>query len=201
MRVLIACEFSGIVRDAFAALGHDAWSCDLENTEKPGKHIQCDVLPHLADGWDLIIGHPPCTYLANMGIWWNKKRPERWPLTYAARDFAEAIWEAPAGRVCIENPPGWLTNNSKLGKPSQTIHPWHFGHEANKPTSLWLKNLPALKPTKVVSKGRFYVKANGQRMSAWSHATSGTNKAKRAKIASRTFAGIAQAMASQWGQA
>ena len=199
LRVLIACEFSGTVRDAFRDLGHDAWSCDFEPTEKPGPHFQGDVTDVIADGWDLMIAHPPCTYLASMGIWWNHKRPERWPLTHAARDFAELLWDAQIPRIALENPPGFLTNNSKLGKPTQTIQPWHFGHQANKPTSLWLKNLPALRHTKIVGKGEFYTKANGHRMSKWSHVTSGTRKAERAKIASVTFPNIAKAMASQWG--
>lgn len=199
MRVLVACEFSGIVRDAFIRRGHDAWSCDLLPTESPGPHIQGDVVPHLGDGWDLMVAHPPCTHLCNMGVWWNHKRPDRWAHTHEARDFAESLWSAPIDLVCLENPPGWLTNNSKLGNPSQTIHPWHFGHEANKPYSLWLRGLPKLTPTQIVGKGRFYTKANGNRMSAWSHKESGTNKEKRARIASRMFLGIAEAMAEQWG--
>ena len=199
MKVLVACEFSGVVRDAFIARGHDAVSCDLLDTDAPGPHIKGSALDVLDSGWDLMVAHPPCTYLCSMGIWWNHKRPERWEDTYSARDFAEALWDAPIEKICLENPPGYLTNNSKLGKPAQCVQPWHHGHEANKPTSLWLKNLPKLTKTNVVDKGHFYVKANGHRMSAWSHTTSGTNKAKRAKIASTTFQGIADAMADQWG--
>ena len=199
MRVLVACEFSGTVRDAFTAMGHDAWSCDVLPTDKPGQHLQGDVVKHLDDGWDLMIGHPPCTYLCNMGIWWNHKKPNRWQLTYKARDFAEVLWNAEIPKICIENPPGYLTNNSALGKPAQCVQPWQHGHEANKPTSLWLKNLPPLMPTNCVAKGKFYVRSNGTRMAAWSHKTSGMNKTKRAKIASTTFSGIAKAMAEQWG--
>lgn len=197
MKVLVACEFSGIVRDAFLARGHDAWSCDLLPTERPGPHIQGDVLGVLYRGWDLMIAHPPCTYLASMGIWWNHKRPERWPFTYAAKDFVIQLAEAPIGRIAIENPIGYLNKNWR--KPDQIINPWQFGHEAHKPTCLWLTNLPLLAGTALVGKGRFYTKSNGTRMSAWSHTTSGTNKEKRAKIASRTFQGIADAMADQWG--
>lgn len=197
LRVLVACEFSGIVRDAFIAKGHDAWSCDLLPTEREGPHIQGDVLEVLDRGWDLMIAHPPCTYLASMGIWWNHKRPERWPLTFAAMDFVKALWDAPVERVAVENPIGYL--NRHWMKPTQIINPWQFGHEAHKPTCLWLKGLPTLTPTNVVGRGRFYVKANGHRMSAWSHVTSGTRKAERAKIASRTFQGVANAMAAQWG--
>ena len=197
MRVLIACEFSGIVRDAFAALGHDAWSCDLLPSERPGNHIQGDVLKVLDRGWDLMIAHPPCTYLCSMGIWWNHKRPERWPLTEMAAAFFMRLWESPVSSIAIENPIG--TMSSRFLKPDQIINPWQFGHEATKPTCLWLRGLHQLNPTNIVGKGRFYTKSNGSRMSVWSHVTSGTRKAERAKIASRTFQGIADAMASQWG--
>ena len=197
MRVLVACEFSGAVRDAFRALGHDAWSCDLLPTETPGPHIQGNVLNALKEGWDLMVAHPPCTYLASMGIWWNKKRPERWPLTYAARDFVQALWDAPIPKVAVENPIGFLNRNWR--KPDQIIHPWQHGHEASKPTCLWLRGLPPIMPTAIVGKGEFYVKANGARMAKWSHITSGTRKEERARIASRTFSGIARAMAEQWG--
>lgn len=197
MRVLIGCEFSGVVRDAFLALGHDAWSCDLLPTEKPGPHLQCDVLTVLDRGWDLMIAHPPCTYLCNMGIWWNHKRPERWKQTWSAVEFVRAIWGNTIPKVCIENPIGILS--TVHGRPSQVIHPWQFGHQASKPTCLWLKGLPLLQPTRVVDKGEFYTKTNGTRMAKWSHITSGTRKEERAKIASRTFSGIASAMANQWG--
>lgn len=198
LRVLVACEFSAVVSSAFRAKGHEAWSCDLEPTEGDWSwHIQGDVLPVLKQGWDLLIAHPPCTYLCSMGIWWNHKRPERWPLTAQALEFVKALWAAPIERVALENPIGYLSNNWQ--RPSQVIHPWEHGHEASKPTCLWLRGLPKLQPTKIVDKGRFYTKANGTRMAAWSHVTSGTDKAKRAKIASRTFEGIARAMADQWG--
>jgi len=198
MKVLVACEYSGTVRDAFRAAGHDAMSCDLLPSDAPGPHYQGDVRDVLGDGWDLMIAHPPCTYLCSMGIWWNHKRPERWTQTYAARDFVSLLWGAPIPRIAIENPIGWLNTNWR--KPTQTINPWQFGHEANKPTCLWLKNVPALVPTQLVGKGEFYVKANGQRMSKWSHKESGT-RAARWKIAAATFPGIAAAMAAQWGDA
>ena len=197
MKVLVACEFSGTVRDAFIAAGHDAMSCDLLDTEKPGPHYKGDVRDVLGDGWDLMIAHPPCTYLASMAIWWNAKRPERWPHTYAARDFVDFLWQAPIERVAIENPIGWLNRNWR--KPAQIIHPWQHGDEASKPTCLWLRGLPPIQPTKIVGKGEFYVKANGARMAKWSHKCSGTRKEERARIASRTFPGIAAAMAEQWG--
>lgn len=197
MRVLVACEFSGIVREAFRRRGHDAWSCDLLPSEQEGPHRQADVFAVLAEGWDLVIAHPPCTYLCTMGIWWNHKRPDRWPLTYAAQAFVERIAAADIPRLAIENPVGYL--NSHWRKPTQVIHPWQYGHEANKPTCLWLHGLPLLQPTQIVGKGRFYTKANGNRLSAWCHVTSGTRKAERARIAARTFPGIAEAMADQWG--
>ncbi len=198
MRVLVACEFSGIVRRAFRELNHDAWSCDLIPSEDSSiYHLQCDVFEALQEPWDLVIAHPPCTYLCGMGIWWNAKRPERWPLTYAALEFVKRIWDSPAPMMAIENPIGYLSKNFQ--KPTQIVQPWHFGESANKPTCLWLRNLPLLVPTNIVDRGEFYTKSNGARMSKWSHITSGTNKAKRAQIASRTFQGIANAMAKQWG--
>jgi len=198
VRVLVACEYSGAVRDAFLRAGHDAMSCDLLPTDAPGPHYQGDVRDIIGDGWDLMVAHPPCTYLCGMGIWWNHKRPERWEQTHQAADFVRLLWGAPIPRIAIENPVGWL--NSNWQTPAQIINPWQFGHEANKPTCLWLKNLPPLAPTDLVGKGEFYTKANGQRMSKWSHITSGT-RAERWKIAAATFSGIAQAMADQWGRA
>jgi len=197
MRVLVACEYSGTVRDAFRARGHDAWSCDLLPTDAdPAWHYEGNIFDIIMDDWDLMIAHPPCTYLCNMGVWWNHKRPERWPLTYEAAEFVQRLADAPIAKIAIENPIGWLNKNWR--KPSQIIQPWQYGHEANKPTCLWLKDLPLLEPTKIVGKGEFYVKKNGNRMSKWSHITSGTNK-NRWKIAATTFSGIANAMADQWG--
>ena len=196
MRVLIACEQSGVVRDAFTAQGHDAWSCDLVPSDRPGNHFQGDALNFLDLGWDLLIAHPPCTYLCNMGIWWNHKRPERKKLTQEASAFVRALWNAPIERICIENPPGWL--NSNWMQPTQTIQPWQFGHEANKPTSLWLRNLPPLKTTKIVSRGEFYVNKKGlrpgRRCSKWLYTGTGNLQKKRAT----TFQGIAEAMALTW---
>lgn len=197
MRVLVACEFSGRVRDAFLARGHDAWSCDIEPTEVPGPHIQADIFSVIENGWDLVVAHPPCKYLCSMGIWWNHKRPARWPLTDSAFDFVRDIWSSSVPRLCIENPVGYL--NSNWQKPSQIINPWMFGDPFTKPTCLWLRGLPTLVPTDIVSKGDFYIKKNGRRMSKWSHRFSSSRPVERAKNASRTFPGIALAMASQWG--
>lgn len=196
MRVLIACEFSQVVCQAFRNKGHEAFSCDLEDCAiNKDWHIKGDVINCLNDGWDLMIAHPPCTYLCSMGIWWNHKRPERWPLTYAAKDFVNTLYNAPINKIAIENPIGYLSNNWK--KPSQVVNPWMFGDEAHKPTCLWLKNLPLLVATKIVDRGAYYLRANGVKVAKWSHGKAGGKE--RAKIASITFKGFAEAMANQWG--
>lgn len=189
MRVLVACEFSGIVRDAFAALGHDAWSCDLLPTERPGNHIQGDVLAILDGGWDLMIAHPPCTYLASSGLHWNKRRPERTAKTEEALEFIRQLLAAPIPRIALENPIGCIS--SRIRKPDQIIQPWQFGEDASKATCLWLKGLAKLEPTGIVSKARY---AN--------QTASGQNRLSpspdRWKERSRTYQGIADAMAAQW---
>ena len=201
MRVLIACEFSGRVRDAFIAKGHDAWSCDLLPTEKPGQHIQGDVLEILEDGWDLMIAHPPCTYLTCAGNKWFK--PEyinRWPDRQERRNKAVSFFITLADtnipRICIENPIGIIS--SLWGKPDQIIQPWQFGHDARKATCLWLKNLPLLKSTKIVQPTIVTTKG-GNTMSAWHVKCGHFNRKERAKLRSITFQGIANAMAEQWG--
>lgn len=182
MRVLIACEFSGVMRRAFAALGHDAWSCDLLPSEDDDLfHLRCDVLMVLGLGWDLMIACPPCTHLAVSGArHFASKREEQ----AAALDFVRALMAAPIPRIAIENPVSVIS--SKIRKPDQIIQPWQFGHGETKTTCLWLKNLPPLQPTKVVD-GR---EPRVHRMSP------GPN---RWRERSRTYAGIAAAMASQWG--
>ena len=145
MRVLVACEFSGIVRDAFIAKGHDAISCDLLPTEKPGPHYQGDVMDIINDGWDLMIAHPPCTHLAVSGArWFKDKREEQ----ADALEFVRRLMEQPIPKICIENPISIIS--SKIKKPSQVIQPWQFGHGETKATCLWLKNLPKLTPTNIV---------------------------------------------------
>jgi len=192
VRVLVACEFSGIVRDAFAAKGHDAWSCDLLQTERPGQHIEGDVIPVLRQGWDLVIAHPPCTYLANSGArWWAGRRAEQ----VSALEFVQALMAAPITRIAIENPSGRIS--TAIRKPDQTIQPWQFGHPESKATCLWLKNLPPLKPTNTLS-----LPDSGR----WANQTpSGQNKLapspNRWRERSRTYSGIAAAMADQWGAA
>lgn len=181
MRVLIACEFSGIVRDAFAALGHDAWSCDLLPTERPGNHYEGDVLEWLDRGWGLMIAHPPCTHLAVSGSrWFKDKQAEQ----LEALDFVRNLMAAPIPRIAIENPISVIS--SKIRKPDQIIQPWMFGHGEVKATCLWLKNLPKLTPTKIVE-GR---EARVHRMPP------GPN---RWKERSRTLVGVAVGMAAQWG--
>lgn len=193
MRVLVACEFSGIVRDAFAALGHDAWSCDL--LPATGRHIQADVLTVLNDGWDCMVAHPPCTYLSNSGLHWNN-RGRGWNETHKAMDFARALMTANIMHIAIENPVGLI---SRVRKPSQIIQPYMFGHDASKTTCLWLKNLPCLKPT------RYYPPRLVNGLPRWSNQTdSGQNNLApsedRWAIRSTTYQGIAEAMASQWSQ-
>jgi hypothetical protein len=198
MRVLVACEFSGTVRDAFIAAGHDAVSCDLLPTEKPGPHFQCDVLDVLEMGWDLMIAHPPCTYLSVSGLHWNKRRPEREALTHEAMLFVlnlmgEGFVDNPIPRIALENPIGRI--NTAYRKPDQIVQPWQFGHPESKATCLWLKGLPKLTPTDVLP-----LPASGR----WANQTpSGQNKLgpspDRWKLRSMTYAGIAAAMAEQWG--
>lgn len=195
MRILVACEFSGRVRDAFAAAGHDAWSCDILPTETAGNHIQGDVLAVLRDGWDMMIAHPPCTYLANSGVQWLHLRPERMAQMHEAREFFMALLNAPIAKIAIENPVPH--RYARLPKYDQIIEPYYFGDEATKRTCLWLKGLPGLLPDNVVGQGERYIgkdgKSNG---AAWYQLAP---VADRAKIRSTTFPGIARAMAEQWG--
>lgn len=197
MRVLVACEFSGTVRDAFRALGHDAVSCDLLPSEKPGPHIQGDVREVLRKRWDLMIAHPPCTYLASSGLHWNKRRPGRAEQTEAALSFVQMLMEeSGAAAWCIENPIGCIS--TRLRKPDQIVHPWQFGDDASKATCLWMTpNLPLLVPTDVLPGGRQARRAN-QTASGQNRLAPGPN---RWKERSTTFAGIASAMAAQWGAA
>lgn len=194
MRVLVGCEFSGVVREAFRSRGHDAWSCDLIECEHGSQfHIIGDVLDLLYEDWDLGIFHPPCTYLCSSGLHWNKRRPERAAKTGEALNFVLQLMGAPIGCIAIENPIGCIS--TRIRKPDQTIQPWQFGHPESKATCLWLKNLPLLRPTSILPKpdsGR------------WANQTaSGQNNLgpseNRWKERSRTYAGIASAMAEQWG--
>jgi hypothetical protein len=181
MRVLIACEFSGIVRDAFRRLGHDAWSCDLLPTEREGPHIQGDALEILDDGWNLMIAHPPCTYLAVSGARWFKYR--RFKQAGASKFFMD-LATASIPHIAIENPVSIMSTVWR--KPDQYIQPWQFGHPETKKTCLWLKNLPLLEPTDIVE---------GREGRVWREPPS----PDRWKNRSRFYTGIADAMAEQWG--
>ena len=183
MRVIVACEFSGIVREAFAKRGHDVWSCDLLPTELPGNHIQDDVLKHLDDGWDLMIAFPPCTRLAVSGARWFKGREAE---QRDAIEFVEMLWLAPISLIEIENPIGVLSTRSILGKPTQIIQPWMFGHGETKATCLWLKGLQPLRPTNIVAGRLARIHREPPSPERW-------------RNRSRTYQGIAEAMAEQWG--
>lgn len=203
MRVLVACEFSGVVRDAFHAKGHDAWSCDLLPTERPnwtlegtpdridlrvhhpdrGGHIQGNVLDVLNDGWDLLIAHPPCTDLAVSGARWFKEKQQQ---QAEALDFVRALLNANVERIALENPVSIIS--SRIRKPDQIIQPWQFGHGEIKATCLWLKNLPKLVPTNIVDGRKPRVHYMAPSPDRW-------------KERSRTLQGVADAMADQWGNA
>lgn len=181
MKVLVACEFSGIVREAFKARGHDAWSCDLLETEIPEQHYKCDVFEVIDQGWDLMIAHPPCTHLAVSGARWFKDKQKE---QKEALQFVDKLLKAPIPKIALENPISIIS--SKIRKPDQIIQPWMFGHGETKATCLWLKNLPPLKATKIVD----------GREAKVHKAPPGPN---RWKDRSRTYTGIAKAMAEQWG--
>ena len=182
MKVLIACEYSGVVRDMFAAIGHDAWSCDILDTESPGNHYKGDVRDILySQHWDLMIAHPPCTHLAVSGARWFKDKVEE---QKEALEFVRILLDAPIEKIALENPVSIIS--SKIRKPDQIIQPWMFGHGETKKTCLWLKNLPKLVPTDIVD-GR---EARIHKMPP------GPN---RGKERSKTYQGIAEAMALQWG--
>ncbi len=190
MKVLVACEFSGIVRDAFRARGHDAWSCDFRPTEskkEAGFHYQGNVFHWLYDGWDMLIAHPDCTYLCNSGVRWLKDNEDRWNKMYQAALFFKAMMDAPVDKIAVENPIMHKYAVKVIGrKHNQLIQPWQFGHGETKATCLWLQNLPPLNPTNIVS-GR---EARIHRMPP---------SEDRGKLRSITYQGPADAMAEQWG--
>ena len=196
MKVLIACEYSGTVRDAFIAKGHEAMSCDILPTDVEGPHYQGDVLDIINNGWDLMVAHPPCTYLSVSGIHWTTRGLRDSKLTEDALAFVKQLMDAPINRICIENPVSIIS--SRFRKPDQSVNPYHFGHDASKKTCLWLKNLPLLTPTNFIEPRM----VNGKKR--WGNQTdSGQNKLPpskdRWKIRSATYQGIANAMANQWG--
>jgi site-specific DNA-cytosine methylase len=181
VRVLVACEYSGRVRDAFIAKGHDAVSCDLLPTDVPGPHYQGDVMDIIGDGWDMMIAHPPCTHLAVSGArWFKDKQAEQ----LEALEFVKALLGADIPCIALENPVSIIS--SRIRKPDQVIQPWQFGHGETKATCLWLKGLPKLKPTNIVEGREQRVHKMPPGPNRW-------------KERSRTFEGIAAAMADQWG--
>lgn len=186
MRVLVACEESGVLTSELLRLGHDAWSCDVLPTSgpHPERHLQGDVLPRLGDGWDAVIAFPPCTHLAASGArWFAEKQADG--RQGAALRFVEALWQAPVARLAIENPIGVIPRLSSLGPASQIVHPWEHGHGESKATCLWIRGLPLLQPTDVVE---------GREQRIWRMGES----RDRARLRSRTYPGIARAMALQW---
>jgi hypothetical protein len=218
-RVLVACEYSGRVRDAFIALGHDAMSCDLLPTDVPGPHYQGDVRDVIGDGWNLMVSHPPCTYLCSSGLHWNKRTPGRQALTDESIEFVRLLLDAPIKHIALENPIGCIS--TLIRKPEQTIQPWQFGEDASKSTCLWLKNLPLLTHTEIIEPrwvccgidlpdgvGKYgCVNCVGDKKPRprWANQTnSGQNKLPpsedRWKTRSETYRGIAQAMAEQWSR-
>lgn len=195
MRVLVACEFSGIVRDAFIASGHDAMSCDLLPTERLGPHYQGDVLDIIDDGWDLMVAHPPCTYLANSSAKHlylgmkkeNGRNEERWQKMREGAEFFKALLNANIPKIAVENPIMLGHAKEIVGcEQSQVIQPWQFGHPETKATCLWLKNLPPLNPTNIVEGREQRVHKMPPSDNRW-------------KERSRTFSGVGKAMAEQWG--
>jgi len=181
MKVLVACEFSGVVRDAFARRGHDAWSCDILPTESLGNLIQSDVLKVLNDGWDLMVAHPPCTHLAVSGARWFKEKQTEQAEAIA---FFMALVNAPIEHIAVENPVSIMS--TRYRKPDQIIQPWQFGHGETKATCLWLKNLPNLQPTNIVDGREARIHKMPPGPNRWSER-------------SRTFTGIGEAMARRWG--
>ena len=195
MRVLIACESSGVVRDAFRARGHFAMSCDLLSAERPGPHHQGDVRELLDQEWDLLIAHPPCTYLSVSGMHWTTRGLRDPKLTEDALDLVRLFMRAPIDKIAIENPVSVIS--SRIRKPDQIIQPHQFGHDASKKTCLWLINLPPLRPTEMVAPRMVDGKPR------WANQTdSGQNRLPpskdRWKLRSKTYEGIADAMAAQW---
>ena len=188
MKVLVACEYSGRVREAFRKLGHDAWSCDLLDAEDASQfHIKGDVLDLLGNGWDLLIAHPPCTYLCNSGVRWLRTQEGRWDQMRQGAEFFKIFMDAPVAHIAIENPIMHKYAVEIIGKrQDQIIQPWQFGHGETKATGLWLKNLPPLTPTRIVEGREQRVHRMSPGPDRW-------------KERSRTFKGIADAMAQQWG--
>jgi|TARA_R110002153_G_C13122031_1_gene478929 hypothetical protein len=188
MRVLVACEYSGKVRDAFIAQGHEAISCDILPTDSPGPHYQGDVFDIIDQDWDLMIAHPPCTYLCNSGVSWLHKRPERWGQLKDGAEFFKALLEADIPKIAVENPIMHKYAVDIIGRrQDQIIQPWQFGHGETKATGFWLKGLPKLQPTEIVEGRQQRLHLLPPSKDRW-------------KLRSTTYQGIADAMALQWGE-
>lgn len=202
--ILIACEYSGVIRDAFRALGHDAMSCDILPTETEGPHYEGDILDILySREWNLVIAHPPCTYLSASGLHWNNRIPGRAEKTEQALEFVKLLWEAPAKRMCLENPVGCINTRLPFMPKPQYVQPYEFGDNASKKTGLWLRELPKLVPTERIL-GR-KVTYKGKEVERWDNQTdSGQNRLgpseARAKERSKTYPGLAKAIAEQWSE-
>jgi hypothetical protein len=196
MRVLVACEYSGRVRDAFIRRGHDAMSCDILPTDSPGPHYQGDVQNILGDNWDLMVAHPPCTYMTNSGVTWLHKDPTRWAKLDDAAAFFKMLLDAPIEKIAVENPIMHKYAKERIGgvKQTQVIQPWMFGHTEQKATCLWLKNLAPLVPTNDVKAEMLQLPDNERQRLHYLPPS-----ADRWKLRSTTYMGIAEAMADQWG--
>lgn len=216
MRVLIGLECSGIIREAFRAKGHDAWSCDLKPSETPGNHIQGDIFEVINDfGADLFIGHPVCKFLALSGSQWywhpedkglpkalrrpHPLYPDRRKAQQEGIDFFKKLWEAKIPKICLENPKPLHSLVAQVANYTQIIQPWMFGDSFQKETCLWLKNLPRLKPTNIVDKGEFIITKSGKKLPKWYSDAKTGDKEKTMTERSRTFPGIALCMAETWG--
>jgi len=188
MKVLVACEYSGTVRDAFIRRGHDAISCDLLPTESPGQHYQGDVFDIIDDGFDLMIAHPPCTYLCNSGVCWLHKDESRWQKMRDGAEFFKRLLHCKINRICVENPIMHKYAKEIIGvNQTQIVQPWQFGHGETKATCFWLKNLPKLAPTNIVEGREQRLHKLPPSKDRW-------------KLRSKTYQGIADAMAEQWGK-
>ncbi len=196
MKILVACEYSGTVRDAFIAKGHDAMSCDLLPTDKTGPHYTGNVLDIIGDGWDLMIAHPPCTYLTNSGVTWLHKSTDRWVSLFEGAKFFKDLLFATVPKVAIENPVMHKYAKQLIGgvKQSQTIQPWMFGHTEQKATCLWLRGLPPLTETNNVKEEMMKLPKNQRERLHYLPPSE-----DRWKLRSTTYQGIADAMAEQWG--
>lgn len=202
MKILVACEYSGVVRDAFRKMGHDAYSCDILPCEgSQDYHYQCDINDVLIGEWDMIIAHPPCTYLTVTGNrWFKEEYKDRFPNRKQDREEAVNFFMMFANhkcpKICIENPLGIMS--TRWRKPDQIIQPYQFGHKEAKKTCLWLKGLPTLRPTKIVEP-EYTTFKSGKRMATWYTNALKLPPRERMKVRSKTFQGIADAMAEQWG--